>query len=443
MHGTRARVKSTGHPEQQASNIILVQCVDGSTGTFTLDLKNGSQAFDETYTVSSPTRAPNIGLSIYGVARDAKLAGFTNHAGSWGTYFNVRTVNCRWALFARARATHVDNCVFTGRGDGIGLYFGEDGYWTDSVVTGGSASNFGQGLLTTGFDNTLGRRALNISGFSSYDNDVLYDFGNSSGGDDADGDVMDMSCVNMHGTATDRTQVGLVMRGGNDGISFSGTLRGPFIEAPIRVERGILDKANINVRIIDGGAVPAITSPTTDAGSFGKRTKLDIDRDGIVMPPSVDTAICATTPCIAGTVKNTSTISTVAYQTWTAEAARIAAGELYDGSRINVVEVGEVTGTSASKISRLRFGTTNVSQIPIPDTYEGPYRITRHIDMTSESQADILTVVDLNGLPPQVSEITVSGLSTLTEVPINIQARVNDVTSSISPKSVYVETITR
>jgi hypothetical protein len=246
------------------TNVQFLKIVDGCVGVRVedVDLANGGQMIDVTYSPGNALVAPTLDTTIDGgTVRNASASAITDHPCCAGTRVsNVTMHNVRSAVFIRSRDAVVTNIRATGRKDTqnvancIGIWAGEDGYWNSLTVSNCHMSGFDFGYAVGGSAGNLTQREVFFSGNSSYQCNVGERWGIISTLDD-----QGLVCVGSQHVYP--VNAGIAMEGQWDrAVIRDFFVRGPCAQAAVRVNTtGNLIAATLIGRVADlGSDVPTI-----------------------------------------------------------------------------------------------------------------------------------------------------------------------------------------
>ncbi len=392
-------MRAEGAPDTEAANLSMLKLLDCCTGVRVIEpcFSNGGQLIDVTYVASNSENGPCLDNVIEGgLFRGSNESAVTDHPGNLGTVVRNNVFQHCWgAVYIRSREAQVYGNRAQGiGGTGIGIWAGENGYWSGLTSSNNFMSGFATGYTFAGSNSNITRRDTMSQGdrASRCGTGMLI-----ASGTDADQGFRSI------GFRADRiTNIGIDIDGTPHGLDISGfQIRGPVATCGIRFDGSVKD-VSLHGDIIDLGAniPPILVAEGTPA-----RINIDISYRGTVDYHGgiTETMIQLTPRVLYTSAGNLSLTGTTSESLLKAEIGIIPPGAGFGlGARVEVRVLGTITGTAGTKLLRVKFGTTQFINLTLPAALSGAFDAKFTAVSLGEASQRVFSsyIADVSGVDP-------------------------------------------
>lgn len=424
-----------------ANSNALIKIMDGCVGVQVtdIDLANGGQLVDVTYTpsMSATLGAPCLDTSIRGgTCRNAYASAIVDHPSCDGTTVQDITMHdVRGAVYIRSRNGRVRNIKAWGGifGDAvsIGIWAGEDGYWSGLNVEGCDVYGFETGYFVGGVYDTLHHSDATFLNNTSHRCTIGENWVSASSPQNDSG-IRSYGSRHIFPIAT-----GIKIDGTCIGAQFKDFIvRGPVTGAAVEIA-GSLTDAVIDGTVIDLGAtIPALfVSSSTPA-----RIDTRIHRRG---PCGLNVGITrAMVRTAAQVLFNDATeyvhTGTTSTTTVKSPIGRVPAGAFEATMQLKVTVYGKRTGSAGTATIVPKLDTTIAfTSVTLPAGSSGDFRCEFTIDGTGAASQRASSSYLLNGATPGI----VSGIARALDLKAGVNNIPLQVTLSNAADSVSIESV--
>lgn len=341
------------------TNLQLLKPLDATVGFRVLPgsfIAHGGQPFDVTYSPASATwGAPTLDTRVaFCEIEDTDFSALVDHPGCSDTDFSFNTFRgVRGAAFIRSRNGKMVGNRGRGDGLGVGVWAGENGYWSGLLSEGNLMENFDIGFQYSGAIATTTRAALDTANTARQCR-VGLAFANSTAA------LLDIGFKSRDFRGDRLTETGITLNGNGDGIDIEGfQITGPLTNAGVEIT-GDLVGATIRGEVIDiGAAIPALKV----VSGAPNRNKIKIRRIGAC---GLNSGVTRAMVQLEEDVRYSST-TTLTHTGDTLETTllanfdRLPNGAFDETGKLKARIRGTVTGVAGTKTIRLRVGSTLLS----------------------------------------------------------------------------------
>ncbi|AXF52901.1 MAG: cell wall surface anchor family protein [Bacteriophage sp.] len=344
-----------GLPNQDTSyNAQFIKIVDGTVAAqiIEIDLANGGQMIDVTYTPGNELVAPTINTRIAGgVVRNAYLSAIVDHPTCWGTRVeSIKMFGVKGAVYLRSRNGTADSIEAIGTQDpsnGIGVWAGENGFFRGLSVNNCRMVNFDRGYHYAGSQNPVGRT---ISHTTNYSENCR--IGEYWGPVPVMSSTASISSGSRH---VNPKETGIAIAGNWRGSIWRDfSIEGACSDSGINISAA-LTSAKIEGQVVDiGDGIP----PIKVYGSSPSGLWVDVQRFGSCGVNSGLTRSMASSAERVGMLSAISqTVTGTTSETDISTPLISIPASTFDGNaRLQVDVIGTVSGTAGTKTLRLKIG---------------------------------------------------------------------------------------
>lgn len=423
--------KIHGIPNQDLEfNTQFIKIVDGTTGAEVLgiDLANGGQVIDITYTPGSTFAAPTLYTKISGgFVRNTHFSAIVDHPTCHGTSVtDIKMYGVKGAVYIRSRDGTVDNVEAIGNTEtdtSIGVWAGENGFFRNLTVRNCRMVNFYSGYSYAGSQNPSGRTILHLGNRTE---DCLYG--------ERWGTIPTMTSSSSLSLASRHVRPvinGIVISGDWTASCWKDfSIEGPVSDSAILISGG-LRRGQIVGSVSDIGDT---TPPIKVTGSIPSGLVVDVKRAGLCGENSGLTRLMAQSFPISGVYSGTTTVITgTTAETVITDVLALPSRVFSSSAYAEVIITGTVTGSSGDKTIRLRAGASLLGTRTIPSTSVGNFKLVFQVFGTGTSSQNVFSQLSMDGAVVQLSapaSRTVGIFNSGTS--LNVAAQLNNVSDVVT-----------
>jgi hypothetical protein len=422
-----------------STNVQFLKIIDGCVGVRVedVDLANGGQMIDVTYTPGGALAAPTLDTTIDGgTVRNASHSAITDHPCCAGTRVsNVTMHNVRSAVYIRSRDAVVTNVRATGRRDVancIGIWAGEDGYWNSLTVSHCHMSGFDWGYSVSGVSGNLTQREVLFVANTSYQCNVGERWGGVSTLDDQGAMIIGSQHIYP-------VQTGILIEGQWDRATWRDFfVRGPCATAAVNLNPGgNLIAASFAGRVADlGSGIPALKF---SSGAVLNMTA-DILRSGTCgWNDGITADMLQTIPRVLSVRHNAVTLTGTTDETsMQTGIGRIPRAAMSHGASLKLTVRGVCSGTAGTKTIRWKSSSSAFGPVVVlPAAAAGDFVVEFNAISTGNTTQSVYAHYIADGpysdiYAPSSRTIDFIGGSTL----LNVTAQLASAADSVTIRSV-------